>query len=133
MRILIAEDNDSKYQKILDCLTKEFGANLEVKRFTYAKGVILELMENEYEFLIQDMQMPINKSSGIKITAGLYVFGQLELRQIKIKTICCSSEKVSFLNAYSYLNYPESVLFSYSGSSWKEDLINKMKNYTTKA
>lgn len=130
MRILIAEDNDSKYQKILDCLTKEFGANLEVKRFTYAKGVILELMENEYEFLIQDMQMPINKSSGIKITAGLYVFGQLELRQIKIKTICCSSEEVNLSD--SYLNY-ESVLFSYSGSSWKEDLINKMKNYTTKA
>ncbi len=130
MRILIAEDNDKKYQKILNCLIEEFGANLEVKRFTYAKGVILELMEHEYEFLIQDMQMPINKCSEINITAGSYVFSQLNLRQIKIKTICCSSEEVSFLNAYSYLNYPETVLFSYSGSAWRKDLINTMKNYT---
>ena len=125
MRILIAEDNDSKYQMILDCLTNEFGVYLEVKGFTYAKGVVLELMNNEYVFLIQDMQMPLDSDGRIDASAGSYVFSQLNRRQIKIKTICCSSEEVDLSKFPNY----KSVLFSYSGCSWKEDLINKMKNY----
>ena len=103
--------------------------NLEIKRCTYAKSVVLELMNNEYEFLIQDMQMPLMSDSRIDSQAGLYVQSRLELRQIKIKTIFCSSDEVSFLNPYGYLNYPESVLFQYSGSAWKRDLIEKMRNH----
>ena len=128
MRILIAEDNEHKFEKIKNCLELNFN-NLEIKRCVNAKEVILELMHNEYEFLIQDMQMPIRSDSLINVTAGLYVHGQLERRQIKIKTIFCSSEDVSFLNPYSCLNYPESVLFQYNGSDWKDDLIEKMRNH----
>lgn len=134
MRILIAEDNDSKFARIKNCLEDEF-KDLEITRFTYAKGIIIELKtlddlnQNEYEFLIQDMQMPLNRNGSIDTKAGMYVFRQLERRQIKIKTICCSSEEVSFLNPYSYLNCPEFVLFSYTSCNWREDLINKMKNY----
>ena len=128
MRILIAEDNDAKFERIKNCLKQEF-KDLEITRFTYAKGVVLDLMENEYEFLIQDMQMPLNIDGRIDTQAGMYVFNQLERRQIKIKTICCSSEEVKFLNPYSYQNYPEFVLFSYTSRGWIKDLINKMKNY----
>lgn len=133
MKILIAEDNDSKFARIKNCLEDEF-EDIEITRFTYAKGIIIELKtlddlnQNDYEFLIQDMQMPLNRNGSIDTKAGMYVFNQLEYRKIKIKTICCSSEEVSFLNEYSRLNYPEFVLFSYSSCGWRKELINKIKN-----
>ena len=66
MRILIAEDNDSKFARIEDFLKQEF-KDVEITRFAYAKGVVIELKtlsdlnQNDYDFLIQDMQMPLNK------------------------------------------------------------------------
>ena len=122
MRILIAEDNDSKFARIKDCLEDEF-EDLEITRFTYAKGVVLDLMENDYEFLIQDMQMPINRNGSIDVQAGMYVFNQLEYRKIKIKTICCSSEPQEIPDNVEF------ILFSYTSCGWRKDLINKMKNY----
>lgn len=134
MKILIAEDNDSKFTRIEDCLKQEF-KDVEIIRFAYAKGAVVELNtldnlnQNDYDFLIQDMQMPLNRDGRVDTKAGMYVFNQLEYREIKIKTICCSSEEVSFLNPYSYLNYPEFVLFSYTSCGWRKDLINKIKNH----
>ena len=134
MKILIAEDNDSKFARIEDCLKQEF-KDIEITRFAYAKGAVVELKtlddlnQNDYDFLIQDMQMPLNRDGRVDTKAGMYVFNQLEYREIKIKTICCSSEEVSFLNPYSYLNYPEFVLFSYTSCGWRKDLINKIKNH----
>lgn len=122
MRILIAEDNDSKFARIKDCLEYNF-KDLEITRFTYAKGIVLDLMENEYEFLIQDMQMPLNRDGRIETTAGMYVFNQLKYREIKIKTICCSSESQDVPDEVEF------VLFSYTSSGWGEQLINKMKNH----
>jgi ATP-dependent protease ClpP protease subunit len=77
-------------------LENEF-KELEIIRFAYAKGVILDLMENEYEFLIQDMQMPINRNGSIDIAAGMYVFNQLKYRKIKIKLF------VALLNLKKFL------------------------------
>ena len=125
MKILIAEDNDSKFQRIKDCLEDGFN-NVQITRFTYAKGVVIELEtldnlnQNDYDLLIQDMQMPLNRDGRIDTRAGMYVLSQLDIREIKIKTIVCSSEEVSFMNPYSYLNYPEFVLFSYTSSAWKK-------------
>ena len=128
MKILIAEDNDSKFARIKNCLEDEF-KDLEITRFTYAKGIIIELKtlddlnQNDYEFLIQDMQMPINRNGSIVVQAGMYVFNQLEYRKIKIKTICCSSEPQEIPDNVEF------VLFSYTSCGWRKDLINKMKNH----
>lgn len=128
MRILIAEDNDSKFARIKDCLKQEF-KDVEITRFAYAKGIVIELKtlsdlnQNDYDFLIQDMQMPLNRDGRIDTKAGMYVFHQLKYRRIKIKTICCSSEPQEI--PYDV----EFVLFSYTSCDWREDLINKIKNH----
>lgn len=128
MRILIAEDNDSKFARIKDCLEDNF-KDLEITRFTYAKGIVIELKtlddlnQNNYDFLIQDMQMPLNRDGGIDTKAGDYVFHQLKYRKIKIKSICCSSEPQDVPDEVEF------VLFSYTSCDWREQLINKMKNY----
>lgn len=131
MKILIAEDNDSKYKRIKDCLEDSFN-NVQITRFAHAKGVVIELEtldnlnQNECDLLIQDMQMSLNSDGRIDTKAGMYVLNQLDIREIKIKTIVCSSEEVSFMNPYSYLNYPEFVLFSYTSSAWEKELIDKI-------
>lgn len=121
MRILIAEDNEHKYKAIEDFLLQEF-PTAELKRFTYAKGIILELMSNEYEFLIQDMQMPLNSDGRIEIDAGKYVLEQLKYRGIEIKTIVCSSEDQTVPDEIGF------VKFEYGKSNWKKELIKQMKN-----
>lgn len=128
MRILIAEDNDSKFARIEDFLKQEF-KDVEITRFAYAKGIVIELKtlndlnQNDYDFLIQDMQMPLNKDSRVDTKAGTYVFHQLQYRGIKIKTICCSSEPQEIPDDVEF------VLFSYTSCDWREDLINKIKNH----
>lgn len=126
MKILIAEDNDSKFIKIEDCLKHKF-KDVEITRFAYAKGIIIELKtlddlnQNDYEFLIQDMQMPLNRNGSIEISAGKWVLEQLKYRQIKIKTIVCSSEEQTVPNGIGF------VKFGYNGSNWRQELINQMK------
>lgn len=128
MRILIAEDNDSKFARIEDFLKQEY-KDIEITRFAYAKGIVIELKtlsdlnQNDYDFLIQDMQMPLNKDSRVDTKAGTYVFHQLKYRRIKIKTICCSSEPQEIPDDVEF------VLFSYTSCDWREDLINKIKNH----
>ena len=128
MRILIAEDNDSKFARIEDFLKQEF-KDVEITRFAYAKGIVIELKtlsdlnQIDYDFLIQDMQMPLNKDSRVDTKAGTYVFHKLKYRRIKIKTICCSSEPQEIPDDVEF------VLFSYTSCDWREDLINKIKNH----
>lgn len=69
------------------------------------------------------MQMPLNRDGRVDTKAGMYVFSQLEYRKIKIKTICCSSEHQEIPDDVEF------VLFSYTSCGWREDLINKIKNY----
>ena len=121
MRILIAEDNDSKFARIEDFLKQEF-KDVEITRFAYAKGIVIELKtQNDYDFLIQDMQMPLNRDGRIDTQAGKYVLEQLKRREIKIKTIVCSSEEQIVPDGIGF------VLFSYTSCGWREDLINKIK------
>ena len=126
MKILIAEDNDSKFQRIEDFLKQEF-KDVEITRFAYAKGIVIELKtlndlnQMDYNFLIQDMQMPLNRNGSIDTKAGMYVFKQLKRREIKIKTIVCSSEEQIAPDGVGF------VKFVYGSSNWKQEFINQMK------
>ena len=126
MKILIAEDDDSKFARIEDFLKQEF-KDVEIARFTYAKGIVIELKtlddlnQNDYDFLIQDMQMPLNRDGGIDTQAGKYVLNQLKRGEIKIKTIMCSSEEQIVPDGVGF------VKFVYGSSNWKKELINQMK------
>lgn len=132
MKIIVAEDNDHKFERIREFLEQEIPES-EITRFTHAKAVVIELKtlndlnQNDYELLIQDMQMPLNRDESIDTIAGMYVLNQLERREIKINTIVCSADDVSFLNPFDYLNYPHFVKFEYSKSEWKTNLRNILK------
>ena len=132
MKIIVAEDNDHKFERIQEFLKQEIPES-EITRFTHAKAVVVELKtlsdlnQNDYKLLIQDMQMPLNRDGSIDTAAGMYVLNQLDRRQIKIDTIVCSADDISFLNPYDYLNYPHFVKFEYGKSDWKIKLKNILK------
>lgn len=128
MKILISEDTDEKYREIENCL-KTILKDVEIKRVKYAKASVIELINNEYDILIQDMQLPLNIDSRIDIKGGEYVFNQLERRNIKIKFIFCSSDEVNFYkenNEEEYVNKPVSIKFDYVYSNWRQQLIKEI-------
>lgn len=126
MRILISEDSDSKFNRIQELLNDEF-TNLAITRIKSGKATVIELMNNEYEFLIQDMQMPLHSDSrNIDILCGVYVLSQLRLRSINIKTVVCSSDdQRANLDANNLSEIPCVV---YNSTTWKRDLIKTIKD-----
>ena len=96
MKILISEDNDYKYKNIekyiLDIIPEA-----TITRVTYAKaGVVLLKNSNDYDLLIQDMQLPLMSDDRIDIEGGLYVLNQLKRLNIKIKTCICSGDAKAY-------------------------------------
>lgn len=129
MRILISEDNDSKFNNIKQMLESNF-SSISIDRVTSAKQGILKLMNEEYEFLIQDMQMPINLDDRqIDSEAGIYVLTQLKYRKISVKTIVCSSCDSSHVKMLNH-NFNDIPFVLYEGEGTQESLISTMKNNT---
>jgi hypothetical protein len=67
-RIIVCEDDNRKFEGIEKTILRLF-KEVEIKRVKYAKAAIIEIKENpeKYNYLIQDMQLPINSDSGIDI------------------------------------------------------------------
>ena len=98
MKILICEDDERKFIGIQDVILAS-NPTAEIKWVKYSKAAINELSENEYDILIQDMQLPINSDSGIDPEGGLYVLNQLKYHRDRnrsksdLKVCVCSSDK----------------------------------------
>ncbi len=96
MKILISEDNDYKYKGIEKYIL-DIDPLATITRVTYAKASVNILTDiNDYDLLIQDMQLPLKIDDRIDIEGGLYVLNQLKRLNIKIKTCICSSDAKAY-------------------------------------
>ena len=96
MKILISEDNDYKYKGIEKYIL-DIDPLATITRVTYAKAsVVLLKNSNDYDLLIQDMQLPLMSDDRIDIEGGLYVLNQLKRLNIKIKTCICSGDAKAY-------------------------------------
>lgn len=121
-RILVCEDSDHKYDGIEKTILRLFN-EVEIKRVKYAKAAIIEIKENEdkYDYLIQDMQLPINSDSRIDIKGGIYVLGQLERRNFNIKYCICSSDNSSYKSMVEN-GYQDVPFINYSSFEFVNDI-----------
>ena len=100
MKILICEDNERKYNDIREAI-RIVMPEAKITWCKYAKTGVLELKNNEYDFLIQDMQLPLNIDDGIDFKGGIYVLHRLQHSQHTydmnrdIKVCVCSSDIAS--------------------------------------
>ena len=100
MKILICEDNERKYNDIREAI-RIVMPEAKITWCKYAKTGVLELKNNEYDFLIQDMQLPLHSDEKIMIKGGIYVLQRLEHYQHRyginpnIKVCVCSSDIAS--------------------------------------
>ena len=100
MKILICEDNERKYNDIREAI-RIVMPEAKITWCKYAKTGVQELRNNEYDFLIQDMQLPLHSDEKIMIKGGIYVLQKLQYYQDSydinpnIKVCVCSSDIAS--------------------------------------
>ena len=121
-RIIVCEDDNRKFEGIEKTILRLF-KEVEIKRVKYAKAAIIEIEENpnKYNYLIQDMQLPINSDDGIDIKGGIYVLGQIKYRQIDIKYCICSSDNSSYKSMVEN-GYADVQFINYSSFQFSEDI-----------
>ena len=125
MKILISDDCDIKSKDIKESILQIY-PNAEITIVNYAKAGLKELIREEYDYLIQDMFLPIHFEERIDTRGGIYILNQLKFRGIKVKSCICSSDKVS----QSYMmesGFSETPFINYSSNYFTEDLINFIK------
>ena len=66
MKILICEDNERKYNDIREAI-RIVMPEAKITWCKYAKTGVQELKNNKYDFLIQDMQLPLHSDEEIMI------------------------------------------------------------------
>jgi hypothetical protein len=122
MKILISDDCDIKFKDIKELILQIY-PKAEITRVTYAKAGLKELLKNGYDYLIQDMFLPINFEEEIDTQGGIYILNQVKFRGIKVKSCICSSDKIS----QSYMieaGFSKIPFINYSSSYFREDLTN---------
>ena len=122
MKILICDDDIRKADIIKDCVLEVY-PEAEIKIVSYAKATILSLAEEDFDYLIQDMFLPINSDSRIDNKGGIYVLNQIKFREIEVKHCICSSDSVSY-NYMKESGYGNVPFIDFSSSYFREDLKN---------
>lgn len=120
MKILICDDDIRKANIIKDCVLDVY-PEAEWKIVSYAIASINELKYRNYDYLIQDMFLPINSDDKIDNKGGLFVLNRINYEEINVKYCICSSDSVS----YSYMkesNFENVPFIDFSSSYFREDL-----------
>lgn len=135
--VIIVDDLDGKRRDIKECLTSIFGENttfiececrsIAMREFKRLKDEINSHPEDY--LLVLDMCFPVLTGSMPKSDMGLTFLTYLEIKEINIPTIMCSSDKIddSLLSDYENINILGSI--EYDSSVWLkpffEELIQK--------
>lgn len=98
MKILISEDNDDKFNDIKSVLI-DFGLE-KITRNKSINGTISSLIENDFDILILDMQMPrfeddfneeIETEAGIEILENIEFYSE-EIKNVKVIVISSDTD-----------------------------------------
>lgn len=130
LKILISEDNVYKLENIKKAIEKQFNET-NITSITYAKRTVMELIENnDYDILIQDMQLPLHSDDRIDQNGGIYVLNQLKRKKIDIKTIVCSST-IDSLEKLQNNGFDNVSFIKYDSISinWENDLTKLINEY----
>lgn len=122
MKILISDDDTQKFEILKDIVINLI-PNAEVIRTVCAKDTIIELCNNnDFDFVIQDMFLPINKNEHIDIKGGIYTLNQMKFRNINTKVCICSSDYIS----HSFMvvaNFKHIPFINFASSFLYDDLV----------
>lgn len=107
MKFLISEDNDHKFNDIKAYILK-IVPDAIIDRVTSAKAGVRLLKQDKkaYDYLIQDMQLPLMEDSPIDREGGIYVLNQLRRMESEVKVCVCSSSVKAgeIMNNYGFTN-----------------------------
>ena len=126
IKVLISDDDKFKFETIRDVILNTF-PKIEITRVECAKDSVVELLNNKYDILIQDMFLPINKNEAIDQKGGIYVLNQIKFREIEVKHCICSSDSIS----YKFMleaGFKDTPFINFSPIYFEEDLINFFKS-----
>ncbi len=126
IKVLISDDDKFKFETIRDVILNTF-PKVEITRVECAKDSVVELLNNKYDILIQDMFLPINKNEAIDQKGGIYVLNQIKFRQIEVKHCICSSDSIS----YKFMleaNFDKTPFINFSSIYFKKNLIDFFKS-----
>lgn len=103
MKILIVDDDAIKVEMIKKSIAY---TNADITVIRNGKEALLDILVEDYDYLISDMQFPWSGSQ-IEDTCGIHLQQELKDSEISIKTIICSSVKydVDFENVIGYIIY----------------------------
>ena len=126
MKILISEDSDRKFEAILNVILNVY-PEAEVTRATYSKEGVVLLKNEKFDFLIQDMFLPINSDSRIDNKGGIYALNRIKHRNIDVKYCVCSSDAISY-ESMKEEGFEDTPFIDYSSFNFQMDLINFLKS-----
>ncbi len=127
MKILICEDNDRKFDNLANCITDSGKVHCKMTRTISITETKREIVEGNYDVLIQDMQIPRYIDDCIDIRGGIEVLQYIKYRGIKIPSILYTSadDGVKILEE-AKLDIPVAK-YSTMSIDWKKDIINFLK------
>lgn len=119
MKVLISEDNERKFEHIQRAVKKILGEDTEIVRVCFAKGGVNQIKKEKFDYLIQDMQLPIHSDGRIDVKGGLYVLNQIKRRGLIKKYCICSSDIYSYelmkengFGEVPFVDYSSDMFFS---------------------
>lgn len=119
MKVLISEDNERKYIHIERAVKKILGEDTEIVRVCFAKGGVNQIKKEKFDYLIQDMQLPVHSDGKIDWKGGLYVLNRIKYRDLIKKYCICSSDVASFglmkdagFGEVPFIDYSSDMFFS---------------------
>ncbi len=150
MKILIIEDDNNKFKKLLDVfLKKQISQENIILKTSYNSGV-RELIKNDYDFLILDMSLPIyeneigRNNNEIKPFAGIDILNQMKRYEKEIPTVIVTQfevfslatntrEEISItelkekLKELKYQSYRGLIYYDVTSNYWEKDLIELLE------
>jgi len=130
MRILIIEDNESKYKTTLEYV-KKVQPDAVIEWEQYAKGGVIRLINEHFDFVIVDMYMPINSDGRISREGGFYVLNYMSRTNNKfdLSTAVVNSSEATIRKKMNEKGF-ENVAFIHNSSMY--DLTSEFKNFFSK-
>ncbi|WP_438298153.1 phosphorylase family protein [Sporosarcina sp. FA15] len=77
IKVLIVEDNEEKYIKVSSFIKSHY-SEVTIKQCTYLNNARVELINEYYDLLILDIQLPEFENQGVKEDAGLSLLQEIQ-------------------------------------------------------
>jgi len=131
-KIIISEDTEDKYNDIKEVVLSVY-PDAEITRETRAITTVHTILENHFDYHIQDMQMPLredNEDWDVEIDGGETVLTNLVFRKIpnpEMKSIICSSGKIED-KTLKICEVESAILYDFCSDGWVKDLETFLKS-----